>query len=68
MKQILNLKLKLEDVVRNYHIANYFYNQLKCEAVTYEEGYEIDRAIIKALAKVYANQLMKTMLLNDQKL
>ena len=47
---------------------NYFYNQLDCEAVTYEDGDEIDRAIIKKRAKVYANQLMKSMLLNEQKL
>ena len=41
---------------------NYFYNEIGCEAVTYEEGDEIDRDIIKDRAKVYANELMKTLI------
>lgn len=42
---------------------NYFYNTYGCEAVTYEEGDEIDRNIIKQRAELYAKQLMKTMIL-----
>ena len=41
---------------------NYFFNELNAEAVTYEDGDEIDRAIIRKKAKVYAEQLMKTLL------
>jgi len=44
---------------------NWFYNSLGSEAVTYEEGDEIDRTIITKRAKVYAQQLMKTMILID---
>lgn len=42
---------------------NYFINTFNCEAVTYEDGDEIDRNIIKERAKIYAQNLMKTMLL-----
>ena len=42
---------------------NYFINNFICEAVTYEDGDEVDREIIKERAKVYAKFLMKTMLL-----
>lgn len=41
---------------------NYFYNELDSEAVTYEEGDEIDRTIIKRRAKAYAEELMKILL------
>lgn len=41
---------------------NYFYNEIGCEAVTYEEGDEIDRNIIKDRAGVYANEFMKTLI------
>ena len=41
---------------------NYFINTFDCEAVTYEDGDEIDRDIIKERAKIYAQNLMKTML------
>lgn len=43
---------------------NWFFNTLNSEAVTYEEGDEIDRKIINQRAKTYANQLMKTLLTN----
>ena len=42
---------------------NYFINTFNCEAVTYEDGDEVDREIIKERAKFYAKFLMKTMLL-----
>lgn len=41
---------------------NYFFNELNAEAVTYEDGDEIDRAIIRKKAQIYAEQLMKTLL------
>jgi len=41
---------------------NYFFNELDSEAVTYEDGDEIDRAIIKRRAKTYAEELMKVLL------
>lgn len=41
---------------------NYFYNEFGSESVTYEDGDEIDRDIIRDRAKVYANQLMKTLI------
>jgi len=41
---------------------NYFINTFNCEAVTYEDGDEIDRDIIRKRARVYAQNLMKTML------
>lgn len=41
---------------------NYFINEFNCEAVTYEEGDEIDREIIEKRAKAYAMSFMETML------
>lgn len=41
---------------------NYFYNTFNCEAVTYEDGDEIDRDLIKKRAQVYALELMKTLI------
>lgn len=41
---------------------NYFITKVGCEAVTYEDGDEVDRKIIRDKAKVYAENLMKTML------
>ncbi|NAS32736.1 hypothetical protein GTQ40_17280 [Flavobacteriaceae bacterium R38] len=41
---------------------NYFFNEYQSEAVTYEEGDEIDREIIKQRAITYANSLMKTLI------
>ena len=42
---------------------NYFYNTFNCEAVTYEDGDEIDRDVIKKRAQIYAQEFIKTMLL-----
>ncbi len=42
---------------------NYFFNQIGCEAVTYEDGDEVDRDTIRKRAGVYARELMKTLLL-----
>ncbi len=44
---------------------NYFFKTFNCEAVTYEEGDEIDRAIIKERAQVYAREFMATLINND---
>ncbi len=41
---------------------NYFFNELGSEAVTYEDGDEIDRTIIKEKAKSHAEELMKVLL------
>ncbi len=45
---------------------NYFFNEWGSEAVTYEDGDEVDREIIRKRAQVYARELMKT-LLNKKK-
>lgn len=41
---------------------NYFFNQVGSEAVTYEDGDEIDRKVIQERGRIYADELMKTML------
>lgn len=41
---------------------NWFFNALNSEAVTYEEGDEIDRSIIRARARLYARTLMEALL------
>lgn len=41
---------------------NYFYNQIGCEAVTYEDGDEINRDTIRKRARVYARELMDVLL------
>ncbi|MCL6275466.1 M14 family metallopeptidase [Muricauda sp. 2012CJ35-5] len=41
---------------------NYFFNRFGSEAVTYEDGDEMDRELIKKRAQVHANELMKTLL------
>ncbi|MEX0315792.1 MAG: M14 family metallopeptidase [Allomuricauda sp.] len=41
---------------------NYFFNAFGAEAVTYEDGDEIDRDTIRKRAKVYAKTLMLTLL------
>ena len=43
---------------------NYFYNQLGCEAVTYEDGDEVERDVIREKAAVYAQELMRTLINN----
>ena len=60
-----NSKFKVEDRKRSQELPycyNYFYNHFGSEAVTYEDGDEIDRAIIKRKAQVYARELMKTLI------
>lgn len=44
---------------------NYFFKTFNCEAVTYEEGDEVDRNIIKKRAQVYAREFMATLINND---
>ena len=59
-----NSKFNVEARKRSQELPycyNWFYNTFKAEAVTYEEGDEIDRKIIKERAKVYAVNFMKTM-------
>ena len=41
---------------------NWFFNALNSEAVTYEEGDEIDRSIIRARARLYARTWMEALL------
>ncbi len=58
-------KFKVEARRRSQELPycyNYFINAFGCEAVTYEEGDEVDRQLIKERAKAYALNLMKTML------
>jgi hypothetical protein len=60
-----NSEFRIESRRRSQELPycyNYFYNQLGSEAVTYEEGDEIDRNIIRKRAQVYATQLMKTLI------
>lgn len=60
-----NSQFKVEARRRSQELPycyNYFFNQVGSEAVTYEDGDEIDRKIIKERARVYADELMKTML------
>jgi len=64
-----NSKFKVEARRRSQELPycyNWFFNALSSEAVTYEDGDEIDWAIITKKAKIYAQQLMKTMItMND---
>lgn len=65
-----NSQLRVEARRRSQKLPycyNYFYNQFGSEAVTYEEGDEIDRALIRRRAIVYAQEFMKTMLLMNKK-
>ena len=60
-----NSHFKVQDRKRSQKLPycyNYFYNQFGCEAVTYEDGDEVDRIIIKLKAKVYATELMKILI------
>jgi hypothetical protein len=60
-----NSKFKVEARRRSQELPycyNWFFNALGSEAVTYEDGDEIDRTIITKKAKIYAQQLMKTMI------
>lgn len=61
----MNSNFKVEARRRSQKLPycyNYFINKFGCEAVTYEEGDEVDRGIIKKRAKRYALSLMETML------
>lgn len=64
-----NSKFEVEARRRSQELPycyNWFFNTLSSEAVTYEDGDEIDRNIIIKKAKIYAQQLMKTMMtMND---
>ncbi|MDO5979091.1 M14 family metallopeptidase [Flavivirga spongiicola] len=58
-----NSQFKVEARRRSQQLPycyNYFYNKFNCEAVTYEEGDEVDRHIIKKRAQAYARELMIT--------
>lgn len=60
-----NSPLKVEARRRSQKLPycyNYFYNTFDAEAVTYEDGDEIDRDIIKEKARIYATELMKVLL------
>ena len=62
-----NSQFKVETRRRSQELPycyNYFYNTFNCEAVTYEEGDEIDRHIIKKRAQVYAREFMTTLIDN----
>ena len=59
-----NSQFKVEARRRSQELPycyNYFYRKFNCEAVTYEEGDEIDRNIIRNRAAVYAQELMKVL-------
>lgn len=43
---------------------NYFFKKFNSEAVTYEEGDEVDRNVIKKRAQVYAKEFMATLINN----
>jgi murein tripeptide amidase MpaA len=43
---------------------NYFFKKFNSEAVTYEEGDEVDRNVIKKIAQVYAKEFMATLINN----
>lgn len=58
-KQKLDIRPRAQSLPYCY---NWMINELGIEAVTYEEGDEIDRAIIQQRAKDYANVLMKVLL------
>ena len=55
----LDIRPRAQDLPYCY---NWFINELGAEAVTYEEGDEIDRVVIKKRAAAYATSLMKTLI------
>jgi hypothetical protein len=64
-----NSKFEVEARRRSQELPycyNWFFNTLSSEAVTYEDGDEIDRTIITKKAKIYAQQLMITMNDNNE--
>lgn len=58
-KDILDVRPRSQELPYAY---NWMINDLKAEAVTYEEGDEEDRIIIKERAQVFAQTLMQTLL------
>jgi len=58
-KQKLDIRPRAQSLPYCY---NWMINALEIEAVTYEEGDEIDRAVVQQRAKDYANVLMKVLL------
>ena len=63
-----NSPFKVEERKRSQALPygyNYFFNQFGSEAVTYEEGDEVNRGIIRERAKVYAHHLMQVLLENN---
>ena len=63
-----NSFFRVEEKKRSQNLPygyNYFFNQFGSEAVTYEEGDEVNRGIIRERAKVYAHHLMKVLLANN---
>lgn len=64
-----NSQFKVEARRRSQELPycyNYFYNKIGCEAVTYEDGDEIDRDVIRERGKVYAQELMKTLIIKNK--
>lgn len=65
-----NSKFRVETRQRSQELPycyNWFYKTFDSEAITYEEGDEVDRDIIKERAKVYAINFMKIMNLNIER-
>lgn len=63
-----NFPYRVEETKRSQALPygyNYFFNQFGSEAVTYEEGEEVNRGIIRERAKVYAHHLMQVLLENN---
>lgn len=63
-----NFQFKVKALKRSQKLPycyNWFYNTFDSEAVTYEDGDEVDREIIRYKAKAYANALMRTLLIMD---
>lgn len=59
-----NSEFKVEARQRSQELPycyNWFYNTFNAEAITYEDGDEIDRTIIRERAKIYAINFMKTL-------
>ena len=63
-----NSPFKVEERKRSQALPygySYFFNQFGSEAVTYEEGDEVNRGIIRERVKVYAHHLMQVLLENN---
>lgn len=60
----------LDDRIRpqkHPYAYNWFYRTFKAEAITYEDGDEVDRQEIKRHASIYAQHFMKTLINNTTK-